>query len=169
MNLKLTKNFSINSIKMMGIVRKGVERMQRKISLIIITFLIFAIGCSKQENSFTAKGSGEYWEVNMEYTLSDGYQEDTGSLKYNGDEQLKKVYYEFNYPPPLGWVDSGERNVTEEEQTVFRLPKGRSGGTNSFQGYEIESFREAVNETTVTIRWKTTIGENEEIVKLKAN
>lgn len=128
--------------------------------ILVMSFLlfIFIVGCSNTDG-LTTKGKSESWDATLQYSITQGYEERTGVIKYNGDEQIKNVAYVINYPSSLGIGSSGTQEATEKNQKTFSL--GTSGGSNS---KDVQDFRDVIHDVTITVSWVTNVGEYEEII-----
>jgi hypothetical protein len=124
----------------------------------MVLLLFMMVGCSNTD-AFTTKGESESWEATMQYSITKDYQERTGTIKYNGEEQIKNVSYEIDFPSSLGMSSSGNLEATEENQKVFSL--GKSGGSNH---RDIQLFRDVIHDVTITVSWVTNVGEYEETI-----
>ncbi|TWI57797.1 hypothetical protein [Halalkalibacter nanhaiisediminis] len=130
-----------------------------KRKVVILSFLLFVIvGCTNTD-AFTTKGESESWESTMQYSITKDYEERTGTIKYNGDEQIKNVSYKINFPSSLGIGSSGNLEVAEGNQKIFSL--GKSGGNNH---RDIQLFRDVIHDVTITVSWVTDVGEYEETI-----
>jgi hypothetical protein len=136
----------------------GLKELNKRI-LFVMSFLLFIIvGCSNTD-AFTTKGESESWEATMQYSITKDYHEHTGTIKYNGDEQIKNVSYEIDFPSSLGMSSSGNLEATEENQKVFSL--GKSGGSTN---RDIQLFRDVIHDVTINVSWVTNVGEYEETI-----
>ncbi|MDV2682835.1 hypothetical protein RYX56_00460 [Alkalihalophilus lindianensis] len=131
-----------------------------KSHLVLIGFLlIMLVGCSVTD--MTLRGESESWSSTIEYKASEEYKEYTGSIKYNGEEEIETVSYQINAPSFLGMNASGNLEAYEENQKVF--PLGRSGGTGT--NYDKQMIKDALEDVTITVQWVTAEGEYEEIIE----
>lgn len=125
----------------------------------MISFLLLImVGCSNT-NAFTTKGESESWEAIMEYSISEDYQERSGTIKYNGEEEIKTVSYEINFPSTFGVSSSGNLETIDENEKVFSLG---TGGVSYHK--DIELFREDIHDVTISLSWVTNLGEYEETI-----
>lgn len=131
--------------------------------LLIVSFLLIVVGCSSSD-AFMIRGKSESWDATMQYSVAKDYREYTGTIKFNGDEEIKTVSYEIDFPSSLGMGASGNLEATEENQKVFSLGKS---GSNSNQ--DIQLFRDAINDVTITVWWETNAGEYEETINMSTN
>ncbi len=136
-------------------------------NLVLLLTILLITGCANQTD-IKARGEGDYWQIEMKYVLANDSQEDSGTIRYNGNEPLKHLRYEFNYPSELGIGHSGEWSGIESERKLFNT--GRSSEINPSYPLDNDKFIDAINNTTVLIIWETETGEEyEEIISLSSN
>ncbi len=105
------------------------------------------------------------WNVKIQYSYSDEQKEYNGKMIYTGEGDLETVSYRIQSPSALslnadGYLDSfkaGEREVA----------LGSSGGTTS--GTNPEAIRDAINDSTIHVIWRTSEGEFEETISLSTS
>ncbi|GAE33671.1 hypothetical protein [Halalkalibacter akibai] len=132
--------------------------MKRSYYLILVLLLLLLASCTKAVPD-TARGNGDYWDVNMKYSQD----KIASSLFYHGGEKLVKVSYEIHYPSTIPIGEWGEFDVEEETHPLFSL------GSTGTSLPPMDVLRRDLNQVTVDISWNTDKGKYKETIHIRTD
>lgn len=107
------------------------------------------------------EGKSQHWKAELSYPISKSVQSGEGFIEYIGDEQLKSLQYEINYPKIFTIGTSGSRDNLSANDKVLSLLVLNPPHENS------EILRKHIDEISITVEWTTVSGNtSEEIINL---